>query len=286
MTPAPPVNISIVTPSYRNSGWLKLCIASVADQRGVAVEHIVQDAGSDDGTQDWLPHDARVRAFIEKDSGMYDAINRGYRRATGEVLAYLNCDEQYLPGALEAVAAHFEREPATDILLADTVVTNAQGEFVCCRKSLPPWPQVVWIHNPTITSSVFIRRRVLEKHQLYFDPKWRALGDIFWMIEAVNRGLNFAVLRRYTSIFTDSGENLCLSPAAMRERELKIKLMPAWTRRFQWPLYQLHRARLFARGIYSEKPFTYSLFTLTSPAQRVDFFVAKPTSIWRGRSVK
>ena len=40
----------------------------------------------------------RVRAFVEKDQGMYDAVNRGLRRATGEMLAYLNCDEQYLPG--------------------------------------------------------------------------------------------------------------------------------------------------------------------------------------------
>ena len=66
------MKFSIVTPSFRNSRWLKLCIASVADQQGVELEHIVQDSCSDDGTQDWLPHDRRVRAFIEKDGGMYD----------------------------------------------------------------------------------------------------------------------------------------------------------------------------------------------------------------------
>jgi glycosyltransferase involved in cell wall biosynthesis len=98
------MKFSIVTPSFRNSSWLKLCIASVADQQGVELEHIVQDSCSDDGTQDWLPQDKRVKAFIEKDGGMYDAVNRGYRRATGDILAYLNCDEQYLPGALKAVA--------------------------------------------------------------------------------------------------------------------------------------------------------------------------------------
>src|SRR5579871_6498617 len=59
------VRFSIITPSFRNSTWLKLCIASVADQ-GVELEHIIQDAGSDDGTLDWLPHDPRVKAFVEK----------------------------------------------------------------------------------------------------------------------------------------------------------------------------------------------------------------------------
>ena len=81
-----PVRVSIVTPSFRGAQWLPLCIASVADQEGVAVEHIVQDSCSDDGTQEILAREPRVRAFIEKDRGMYDAVNRGLTRATGDVL--------------------------------------------------------------------------------------------------------------------------------------------------------------------------------------------------------
>src|SRR6266567_1943602 len=100
------MRFSIITPSFRSSGWLKLCLASVADQL-VPVEHIVQDAGSDDGTLDWLPQDKRAKVYVEKDQGMYDAINRGLRRAKGDVLAYLNCDEQYLPGSLAAIASFF-----------------------------------------------------------------------------------------------------------------------------------------------------------------------------------
>src|SRR5688572_31350980 len=96
------MTFSIITPSFRNSEWLKLCVASVADQ-GVEHEHIVQDGGSDDGTLDWLRIDPRVQAHVEKDAGMYDAINRGLNRATGDIIAHLNCDEQYLPGALPAV---------------------------------------------------------------------------------------------------------------------------------------------------------------------------------------
>src|SRR6266446_9793139 len=115
--------ISIITPSFRNSRWLKLCIPSVADQ-GVEHEHIVQDSCSDDGTQNWLPTDARVMAFIEKDRGMYDAVNRGLRRAQGEILAYLNCDEQYLPRALQAVSDYFRQNPAVQVVFADTVIVT------------------------------------------------------------------------------------------------------------------------------------------------------------------
>jgi len=88
------MRFSIVTPSFRYSRWLKLCIPSVADQQA-ELEHIVQDSCSDDGTLDWLPKDRRVKAFVEKDQGMYDAINRGLRRTTGEILAHLNCKAVY-----------------------------------------------------------------------------------------------------------------------------------------------------------------------------------------------
>src|SRR5450756_1870579 len=110
----------------------------IRDRSGVECEHIVQDSCSDDGTQDWLPKDPRVKAFIEKDTGMYDAINRGMKRASGEIIAYLNCDEQYLPGALQAVAETFEKNPDADIVLADTIIVDAQEQFICCRKSLVP----------------------------------------------------------------------------------------------------------------------------------------------------
>src|SRR5690242_14912119 len=132
------MRFSIITPSYRNSQWLRLCIASVADQEGIDCEHIVQDACSDDGTQEWLAKDSRVKAFIERDQGMYDAINRGFRRASGEIFAYLNCDEQYLPGTLQAVDRFFREHHDVDVLLSDTVVTNGDGAYVCHRYSLVP----------------------------------------------------------------------------------------------------------------------------------------------------
>ena len=53
---------------------------------------------------------------------MYDAINRGFAKASGDILAWLNCDEQYLPGALAKVADHFARHPRTDILFGDIIL--------------------------------------------------------------------------------------------------------------------------------------------------------------------
>jgi len=279
------VDVSIVTPSYRNSAWLRLCIASVADQAGVKVEHLVQDAESDDETRNWLTQDPRVKAFIEKDQGMYDAINRGWRRAKGEILAYLNCDEQYLPGALEAVEAYFRSHPQTDVVFADTLVLDGEGQFVCCRKSLVPWKNVMWVFNPVISSSIFIHRRVLDQHDLFFDTQWRALGDKMWTIGMARKGLRMAVLRRYTSTFADTGENMCLKPAAVREQQRVMQMAPAWVQRWRALLLQAHRARAVCHGLYWERPLRYSVFTLASPEQRVSFDVKKPTGIWRSRHI-
>lgn len=274
------MRFSIITPSFRSSEWLKLCVASVADQQGVSFEHIVQDSCSDDGTQDWLPREPRVKAFIEKDSGMYDAVNRGLRRASGEIMAYLNCDEQYLPGALEAVGETFRQRPELDIVLADTVVTDADGGFICCRKSLVPWRSLAWTFVPTITSSIFFHRRVLDEFNLFFDVRWKDLGDVTWMQEALQLRLNMAVLRKYTSAFADTGENMNLKPNAVREKRRWARMRPWWVRWFGWALLQGHRARAVAQGIYWEKPFSYSIYTRQSPQRRVEAQVEKPTGIW------
>ena len=278
------VKLSIVTPSFRNSDWLKLCVASVADQAGVEVEHIVQDAQSDDGTQEWLARDRRVRAYFEKDQGMYDAVNRGWRRAKGEILAYLNCDEQYLPGALQAVEEFFRLHPQTDVVFADTLVVGKEGEFICYRKSLVPWKNTMWVYNPVISSSIFIHRRVLDQHGLFFDTQWRALGDKMWTVEMVRRRLNLKVLRRFTSSFADTGENLCLEPNSLREMQRVMAKAPAWVRRCRFPLLQLHRLRALCHGLYWEKSIRYSIYTLASPDRRVEFQVSKPTAVWRGRA--
>jgi glycosyltransferase involved in cell wall biosynthesis len=297
------VKFSIVTPSFNQSHWLKLCVASIADQQGVELEHIVQDAGSTDGTQDWLAllsgssgresaHSiqgknqsrltsaATIRAFIEKDTGMYDAINRGWRKASGDIVAYLNCDEQYLPGALAAVEETFATNPAADIVLADTVVADEKGQFVCCRKSLVPRRLWMWTYMPSLTSSIFLRRRVLDEFNLYFDTRWKILGDAVWMKEAMMLRLKMVVLRQYTSIFTETGENLWLKPAHLNERRLAARMMPQWVRWFRWPLVQSHRVRAVCHRLYWEKPFTYSLYTLANPEKRKDIFVPKPTGVW------
>lgn len=277
------VRFSIITPSFRQSGWLKLCVASVHDQTGVELEHIVQDAGSDDGTLDWLQRDARVQAVVEPDEGMYDAINRGFRRASGDVLAYLNCDEQYLPGALAAVRGFFDRHPNIEVALAGTIVVNGKGDYVCHRHSLLPHPHHIWFRFPVLTSAVFLRRKVVHERGLWFDTQWRALGDLHWIRSLMSAGVPMAVFDHFTSAFADTGDNLCLTPNAVREHETSLAMAPGWVRTLRpvWVVH--HRLRRLAAGHFFLKPCHYSIYTPRSPERRTRFEVAKPTAVWWNR---
>ena len=277
------MRFSIITPSFRNSAWLKLCIASVADQQGVEVEHIVQDSCSDDGTQDWLPHDTRVKAYIEKDQGMYDAVNRGFKRATGDILAYLNCDEQYLPGALAAVEEYFLQKPQVEVLLAGSIVTDGAGNYMCHRHGMVPNPRHIWYRFPALTSSIFIRRSVFSERGIFFDTKWSALGDLHWMLALLKNRVIIAASPLFTSIFADTGDNMMFKASALREKQETNDMIPLGVRLCK-PLWIFsHRVRRLAAGHFSIKKTSYSIYTKVSPAHRVIFDAPKPTPIWWGR---
>lgn len=262
------MRISVITPSFRNSDWLRLCIASVADQ-GVAAEHIIQDAGSDDGTLDWLPQDRRAQTFVEKDAGMYDAINRGLRRATGDVLAWLNCDEQYLPGALASVMDFFENNPRVDVLFGDIVFTDGQGRYAGHRKVQAPLLYHTWTcHLSTLSCATFFRRRVIFDTGEFFDPRLRAGGDGEWMVRLLRRRAPMAALGRFTSCFTLTGSNLGQGANARREERELHRTAPRWARLAKSLIIGHHRLRRLVGGMYRQAPFSFSIYTPSSLTRR------------------
>jgi glycosyltransferase involved in cell wall biosynthesis len=270
------VRFSIITPSYRSSAWLKLCIASVADQ-GVDLEHLVQDAGSDDGTLDWLPQDLRVKTFVEKDQGMYDAVNRGLRRASGDILAYLNCDEQYLPGALAVIAGYFDRHPRLDMLFGDVVMVDAQGRYLYHRKMQTPLKYHTWTcHLSTLSCATFFRRRVVTDYGFAFDPRLRDVGDGEWMVRLLRHGVSMAALGRFTSVFTRTGANMSVGPNARRENRELFQSAPTWARTLKPLFIAHHRLRRLLGGMYSQKPFSYDIFTQANSERRTRHEVARP----------
>ena len=178
------MKISIVTACYKSSATLRDALESVRSQRlpeGVALEHVVVDGGSDDGTVDVIgaferrPRPYDFRWISEKDRGMYDAINKGIRMATGEVVGILNADD-WLDGedVIARIASEFARTPDFDCLYGNVrfvafspspsplaFASSAQTTRVCFARLWPPW-MLQWGYMAP-HPAIFIRRECFEK---------------------------------------------------------------------------------------------------------------------------
>ncbi len=273
---------TVVTPIFNGSPWLELCIRSVHDQEGIEVEHLIQDGGSTDGTVENYSQDARVHFVSEPDQGMYDAINRGFRRAQGDIILHLNGDEQLLPGTLKRVAHFFDQNPLVEMCFAYALVLDTRGELLCYRKTLLPGRiHTCLSHLCTLTCATFYRRSALEEFGLYFDPSFRVLGDAELICRALEKRIRMKILPLYTSAFTITGHNLSDDARAVPER----KRMAAEVSRFIRPLCPLvkviHRLKRLLRGVYTEGPLDYEVYTLETPSKRTHFHVNHPNYRWK-----
>lgn len=126
------MKISIVTPSYNQAPYLEETLRSVHDQRGdFELEHLVIDGGSADGSVDILERWRDRLWFVsEKDNGQAHALNKGFARATGEIVGWLNSDDRYLPGALDKVARHFAAQPGRLWLTGRCLIVDDRGREI------------------------------------------------------------------------------------------------------------------------------------------------------------
>ena len=284
------MDFTIVTPSFRQLEQLGCCIASIADQEGVSVEHIVQDgrtegfaAFAEKMAKQWPNRAGYQRVMIsEPDQGMYDAINRGLKRATGSICAYLNCDEQYLPGALQLVLRRFRSAPETDLLLGDVVVVDGEGKPICLRKMVAPSLAHTWTcHFAGLTAGIFFRRSLVERG-LLFDTSYRVAADAEWYVRLLQAGVRAKALGKITSVFREDGGNLGMSPAAREERLRLSRSAPSWmqTLRPWWVAW--HRCRRLWHGCHQKSTVAVDLFS-PGKERRESATARQLRTTWPGR---
>jgi len=109
--------ISVVTPSFNQAAYIEETIRSVATQDYPHWEHIVVDGGSTDGTLEILKRHPHLRWVSEKDRGQADAVNKGVRMARGEIIAWINSDDTYRPGALSIAARELDRSRGRHVIM-------------------------------------------------------------------------------------------------------------------------------------------------------------------------
>lgn len=160
--------VSVVTPSYNQSEFIRETLQSVQRQRHDAVEHIVVDGDSDDGTQSIL-REFDVDWTSEPDEGQADAVNKGFDRVSGDIVGWLNSDDVYFDiGVLSRVVEYFDRTDA-DIIYGDVAILDADST-VHKLWAVPSFDyemlcRYCFLEQP----AVFFRRHVVDEHRLDTD---------------------------------------------------------------------------------------------------------------------
>lgn len=128
---SPPL-VSIVTPSYNQSHFLEETIQSVISQDYENLEYIIVDGGSTDGSVDIIrKYTDKVAWWVsEPDRGQTDAINKGFEKANGEILAWLNSDDTYMPGAISEAVSYLQHHPNTGMVYGDTNLMDEDGQVI------------------------------------------------------------------------------------------------------------------------------------------------------------
>ena len=163
MIPTPPL-VSIITPSFNKGPFIEETIMSIRNQTYKNIEHIVIDGGSTDETITILKQYNTDLAWIsEPDTGQSDAINKGWRRAKGEIIAYLNADDTYVPDAVEVAVKYFEKNPDTFMVYGDGITSDEQGNnrlpFHCGEFVMK---DLVFCRDNIFQPSVFLRKVVFD----------------------------------------------------------------------------------------------------------------------------
>jgi glycosyltransferase involved in cell wall biosynthesis len=161
--------ISVVTTSLNHAKFLDETLESVRSQDYADVEHIVLDGGSSDGTLALLEAKSgtewkHLRWISERDDGQTQAMNKGLRMATGDIIGWLNSDDRYRPGCLDTVAKVFAQNPDIDVLYGDYTFMDENGQHLRVRREIEFSRLVLLYYRvPHIpTTSTFFRRRIFD----------------------------------------------------------------------------------------------------------------------------
>jgi glycosyltransferase involved in cell wall biosynthesis len=177
--------VSIITPSYNQARFIEATINSVLSQNYPHIEYLIIDGGSTDGTIDILHrYDGRLRWMSEPDSGQSEAVNKGLRMAQGEVVAWLNSDDTYLPGAVARAVDYLENHPEVMMVYGEGYEMDELGHI---RQRFPAtepfnlW-RLVYYSDYILQQTTFIRREVF--------------GEIGMLDESLHYGMDWDLFIR------------------------------------------------------------------------------------------
>lgn len=157
--------ISVVTTSYNQGRFLEETIKSVLDQGYPNLEYIIIDGKSTDNSVDIIKrHQQKLAYWVsEPDKCHSEAINKGFAVSTGEIMAWLNSDDLFLPGSLALIADEFTKQKETDVLFGDRLIIDSDSKKRAFLLARPVKGDSIRYFNTIPQETIFWRRRIWEK---------------------------------------------------------------------------------------------------------------------------
>jgi glycosyltransferase involved in cell wall biosynthesis len=182
--------ISVITPSFNQGQFIQATLDSVLQQDYADIEYMVRDGGSTDETIEILRrcNDPRLKWVSEPDNGQSDAINKGLQLASGEILAYLNSDDIYLPGALKFIADYFETHPEVDLIYGDCLAVDANGKEIGhpLRSKPISIKEAILKYTYIPQPATFWRRRITDAIGFFDESLHFAMDRDYWIRAAIS----------------------------------------------------------------------------------------------------
>jgi glycosyltransferase involved in cell wall biosynthesis len=222
--------ISIITPSFNQASFIGEALRSVRLQDNGKCEHLVIDGMSTDGTIDLLRDQTATREqqnlswISERDSGQSEALNKGFRRATGEIIGWLNSDDRYRANCFEHIVQAFEDYPEVDIIYGDYVIVDEMGKALKIRREIDFNAFILLYHRILYipTTATFFRRRVFEEGN-WLDEKLQYTMDLEFFIRLSQRGYRFRHIPQLLADFRmQPNSKTCRSPDRQRMEHRQV----------------------------------------------------------------
>lgn len=157
------IRISIVTVSFNQGQFIEDNILSVINQNYPDIEHIIIDAGSTDGTLEILKKYNHIKWTSEPDKGQSEGLNKGFKKATGEIIGWINSDDRLAEGALKKVACFFNENPDEIAVVGDQAIIDQSGTIIRIIKSQGYTFDFLLNHARGITqNSTFFKREIFK----------------------------------------------------------------------------------------------------------------------------